>query len=104
MRILTGDHEGDGYRPHQWANTWIHADPPGGGHPVIANPGNVELDDADLERFQAHRARWEQDHHTGGRFWVYFQIDGRRFTLTETGRVELTARSRRRPASQAPPQ
>jgi hypothetical protein len=103
MRILTGPHGGDGYRPHQWANDWITADPPGGGNPVIARPGNVELADEDLERFTAHRQRWLDDRRTGGQFWVHWQLDGHRLVPTEAGQAYLAAR-RRRPRGGAAPQ
>ena len=95
MRILTGQHAGDGYRPHQWANDWITAVPPGGGQPVIASPGNVELDADDLERFRAHYQRWAGDRRTGGQFWAHWQLDGNRLTLTEAARAALAARTPR---------
>lgn len=104
MKILTGQHAGDGYRPRQWANDWITADAPAGGQHVVASPGNVELDDADLERFRAHHARWTEDGRTGGQFWRNWQIDGRRLTLTAEARAEIETRqaARRRRARARP--
>jgi hypothetical protein len=59
VKILNGPNAGDRYRAHQWANDWITADPPGGGPPVIAKPGNVELTADEVARFEAHRQRWQ---------------------------------------------
>jgi hypothetical protein len=96
VKILSGPNAGDGYRVHQRANDWIMANLPGGGRPVIAKPGTVELTAGDVARFEARRQRRQDDQRAGGQFWVHWQLEGNRLTLTEADHAELARRATRR--------
>lgn len=108
MRILEGPHAADGWKLHQWANDWMTAVPPGGGHPVIVKPGCVELTPAEAEWMRADRQAWKQGQRRHGLFWAHWQLgDDGRFTRTEPGRgyhATQARHGRRRGAARGDPE